>query len=267
MHLPFRHGPRYAIFFVFAVLLIYVCRVSLLDLYENAAFAIAPSAERAAAYGEAHFNARHPAFYNIDRAEYFYTQAARLDESYPYVYHQLARVAFLHGNFNTAMFFINMQIRLHGDTEANSYYVRGLIEGYMGRYADAVTDYEQFLRFDPHDWAAINDYAWVLLKAERAADAARVTTDALKSFPDNPWLLNTNAIALYETGSLVAARKSAVAAFSASAMLTESEWLIAYPGNNPDVAQEGVATLRQSVADNVHTIEHAITAGVVPSVQ
>ncbi|KKW45831.1 hypothetical protein A3C21_02925 [Candidatus Kaiserbacteria bacterium RIFCSPHIGHO2_02_FULL_59_21] len=66
-------------------------------LYERAALALAPSSERASAYGERHFDAERPAFYDIARAEYFYEKAVELDDQYPYAHHQLARISFLRG--------------------------------------------------------------------------------------------------------------------------------------------------------------------------
>src|SRR5580704_10334867 len=63
-----------------------------LDSYENAAYAIAPSPERAFAYGERHFNGEDPADYDINRASYFFNLAAAQDPSYPYLYHDIARI-------------------------------------------------------------------------------------------------------------------------------------------------------------------------------
>jgi len=233
------------------------------NIYEDVAFFIAPSAGRAFADGERHFDAQEPGQYDIAQAEYFFQKAARLDPSFPYVHHELARIYFLRGDFGGAMTQIDVQIAEHGTSTPNSYYVRGLIEGYMGDYADSAKDYEKFLRFDPHDWAAINDYSWVLLKAGRAKDAAAATAEGLNYFPDNPWLLNTSAIALYESGHAKEARARAQAAVAAGAQLTEREWLHAYPGNDPKIAAEGIAALRQAAADNVHRIDTALAGSAV----
>lgn len=247
---------------VIVVLIGFVFMRPLADFFEDIAFLLAPSGARAAAFGDMHFGAS-AAIYDIDRAEYFYQKAAALDPQYPYVYHQLARIEFLKGNFNTAVFYINKQIELHGDTAPSSYYVKGLIEGYMGRYADAAKDYEHYLSLVPPNWAGMNDYAWVLLKAGRAADAVPETQRGLVLFPDNAWLLNTSAIGLFETGKLKEALAHAKAAVEASGKITESQWLTAYPGNDPKVAQEGIATLRKSSEDNMHMIEAALASSPV----
>src|SRR3989344_4920942 len=105
------------------------------DRYEDVAYATAPSAGRAFEYGERHFNAGDSGVYDIDRAEYFFLEAALQNPGLPYVYHELARVYFLKGDFPKALGFINAQVALHGDEFPNTYYVRALIEGYKGEYA------------------------------------------------------------------------------------------------------------------------------------
>lgn len=176
-------------------------RVFAVDQYESVAFAVDPTAARAFAYGEVHFDATDdPTYYDLDRAQMFFEKAAAIDPTYPYLYHELARVAFLQGNLPLALARINFQISMHGNSEPNSYYVRGLIEGYMGDYSDAANDYAHFLQFDPTDWAAMNDDAWVLLKAQRYQAALSITTRGLAFQPDNPWLLNSYATALYQLG-------------------------------------------------------------------
>ena len=91
----------------------------------------------------------------MNRAEIFFQRAVQLDPHLPYVFHQLGRIAFLEGDFNLALSYINTQIDLEGSTTPNSYYMRGLIEGYMGDYTDAETDYVHYLKYDPIDWAAV----------------------------------------------------------------------------------------------------------------
>ena len=261
-----RHARLWAVFAGLVFLLILgVWSPGLQKQYENMLFAMMPTASRAAEYGTKHFDAQQYRSYDIQVAEHFYKEAAALDPQYPYVYHQLARIAFLRGEFDDALALINKQISLHGDTAPKSYYIRALIEGYGGDYAAAAKDYEHYLTFAPVSWAAHNDYAWVLLKANRPQDAVKVTTDGLVYFPNNPWLLNTNATALYETGDLAGARTAAEAAVRAAETLTEKEWLTAYPGNDPHIAQAGIAAFKKATLDNMHTIELALASGAVQS--
>ena len=229
--------------------------------YEFAAFAMDPNASRAVAYGDRHFNTH--ILYDVDRAEMYYTKALALDPDHAYAYHQLARISFLRGDFFAAFAFINTQIRMHGDAVPNSYYIRGLIEGYMGSYAKAAEDYEHYLAFDPDNWAAINDYAWVLIQAERYNKAARTAARGLKRFPDNPWLLNTHAIAHYELGHYATALASARKAALQVEQVSTQQWLTAYPGNDPRIAVLGISTFKEAVIANVHTIETALASDTI----
>lgn len=225
--------------------------------------AIKPSAAKALALGQDHFSSHNPRMYDIEKASVFFEEAYRRDANLPEVNHELARMAFLRSDFETAMKYIDRELELYGETSPSSYYVRGLIEGYYGFYDAAVRDYTRYLEHDPNNWAGVNDLAWVLLKAHRALEAAHVTGEALNQFPDNAWLLNSNATALFEIGemkqALIKARASVVAAES----VTAKEWLVAYPGNDPKIAEAGVQALRKSAINNVQTIEKAIAEAEV----
>lgn len=233
--------------------------------WEDTMYALTPSAARAFAYGERHFNARNASAYDIERAEYFFGKAADIDPTYPYLYHELARIAFLKGEFEPAMALINMQIAQMGDRAPNSYYIRALIEGYKGEYAASAKDYEYFLKFQPTNWAANNDYAWVLLKAGRAQEAKLATARALEWFPDNPWLLNTYATALFEMHEYAGALDAAKMASVAVAALSEAEWLQAYPGNDPRIANKGITAFKKAVQDNMHSITLALPSSTLQS--
>lgn len=232
-------------------------------LYERANLALRPSAARAFTYGEKHFSAVDTRMYDIDRAAFFFEKAANLDPTTPYVFHELARVAFLRGDYDGALVKINIQISRFGDSAPNSFYIRGLIEGFAGKYEDSIRDYQHFLSFEKNNWAAVNDYAWVLLKAGRAIEAARVTGQALNEYPNNPWLLNSNAIALYEMGNDQQALIKARAAQAAVQHIEHKDWLLAYPGNDPRAATMGIAALRSSIDQNVHTIEADMNASAI----
>lgn len=250
---------------VFGLLVFSTNKNFFVDKYEIAALRLNPSAERAFQYGERHFNAKNRGEYSIERAEYFFGKAADIDATTPYLYHELARIAFLKGDFEVAMALIDTQIQLMGDTAPNSYYIRALIEGYKGEYVASAKDYEHFLQFQPTNWAATNDYAWVLLKVGRAKEAAEATARALEWFPENPWLLNSHATALYEMHDYAGAINSAQKASIAAAKLSDTEWLQAYPGNDPRIASEGIAAFKKAVQDNIHSITLALASNAVES--
>lgn len=225
---------------------------------------IRPSGARAYAYGDEHFNADDPSTYDINSAEYFFSIAAKLDPGLPYVFHELARIEFLKGDFNGALAYINIQILDQGDKTPTSYYMRGLIEGYMGDYTDSEQDYAQYLKYDPIDWAAVNDYSWVLLKDGKPMTADMAIEAVVSYFPNNPWLLNSDAIALSEMGDATSARSRIDAASQSVAQLTASQWARAYPGNDPNIAEQGLASFKNAIADNMHIIDSGKS---IPAVQ
>lgn len=245
--------------FLFVVLLRF--SIPLEYWYEDYTYAHHPSAELAFAYGERHFQALNSAQYDLFRAQRFFYLAAQSNPHIPYLYHELARTSFLMGDFTKAMAQIDLQIENEGDATPNSYYVRGLIEGYMGNYDASIADYKYFLKFDSQDWAAINDYSWVLLKAGRPQDAVVATAQGLALHPNNPWLLNTSAIALYQTGNVSLAREHVTAASQLVQHISTVDWLMSYPGNDPAVAQAGIDSFKQAVATNV-TIIMAATSTI-----
>src|SRR4051812_5381722 len=80
------------------------------DSYEDLSFKVAPSAAKAFYFGERHFNGQDWVNYDIDRAQYFFTEAEKKDSSLPYVHHELARIYFLRGDLSTALKQISVQI-------------------------------------------------------------------------------------------------------------------------------------------------------------
>lgn len=232
-------------------------------LVEDASFLLDPSASRALKIGESHLDAKDPRDYDFARAEHFLRIAYSMDHELPLVNLDMARVAFLKGDFVDAMRSINAQILLTGDEQPNAYYIRGLIEGYMGNYDGSIRDYSHYVSLDPHNWAAVNDLAWALLKAGRSIEAASITGRALNEAPDNPWLLNTNAIALYEMGDTRQAAAKSLAAIKAAEKLSVHEWLVAYPGNDPRIAAQGILSLQRSALENMHMIGEASSSARV----
>jgi tetratricopeptide (TPR) repeat protein len=201
-----------------------------------------------------HFDPAQPELHDAAVAEYFFTQAVRLDPSYSLAYQQLARLHFLRSDFSGALTEINEAIHLQGDEYPSAFYIRGLIEGFTGDYANAANDYQHFLRLQPKSWAGSNDYAWVLMKAYRYSDAVKALETGLANYPDNAWLLNSYAIALYESGHKDAAKDVALRAKTAVQKLTPTDWSFANPGNDPAIASEGIQTFKTATLANLDII-------------
>ncbi len=213
-----------------------------------------PEAERAYSYGERHFDGRYPRAYNIRVAHYYFSEALKLNPDMPLVKHQLARVAFLENKLYLALELINQEIRDNPSPSPSSYYIRGLILGYLEEFDSAAESYRVYVDSAPPNWAGFTDYAWVLSMAGRYEDTLDITSRGLMYFPENPWLLNTRASALAELGRYEEALDAVSRAKEYATAITEEAWSTYYPGNDPRIAQTGIKTFRDSIDSNFHMI-------------
>lgn len=186
----------------------------------------------------------------------FFETAVRIDPSYPQVHQQLARVHFLNGEYELALREINAELAAYPDAaDSSTYYIRGLIEGYLKQYDAAVSDYRRSVALNPGGWEGRVDLAWVLIKTEQYDEARTVAQDGLTIDPHNPWLQSVLATALFEQGDAEGALAMARKAKLGFDAITPEQWLEAYPGNSPYAADVGIATLREAAAKNVKKIE------------
>lgn len=218
---------------------------------------VAPTDERFFNYGVRHFDARIAGQYDVKRAYSLFTQLRARNAGFPYVHHELSRLEFLAGRFDSALAYINEEIIRHGEDEPNTYYMRALIRGYMKDYAGAAADYETYFKMTPANWAGINDYSWILLEAGHPDGAYEALEWGLKEWPGNAWLLANQATALYELERYEEAKKVAIEAKVAVEALTVAEWLNAYPGNDPLVAQDGLRQFKDATETNLAKILEA----------
>ena len=93
----------------------------------------------------------------------------------------------------------------------------------------------------------------MVVKEEKPEEGVHVTVGGLGEFPDNPWLLNTNAVALFELGFTEAAHAQAYRALLMSVSVTPEQWLIAYPGNDPAIAVQGITAFQSAIIANIHS--------------
>ena len=64
--------------------------------------------------GNYYFNRRSEGAYDLEKAEIYFYRALEINPEIPRVWHQLARIDFLKGNFSGALEKINKQIDVHG---------------------------------------------------------------------------------------------------------------------------------------------------------
>lgn len=224
------------------------------------AFNVTNSAKQAMACGNYHFGVYGLGAYDIHKAEYYFSKAAEIDPTTPDLWHQYARVAFLEGDFATALERINRQFAERGDELMASYYIRGLIHGYSRQYEKAEQDFKKFLTWNPDNWAANNDLAWVYFAQGKYAEAQKQSWDILARDLTNPWLLTMHAMASYNLGDSKTARAELAAARDEAARLTDAEWIRAYPGNDPDVASLGIKEFRATIERNLELVNSDASA-------
>lgn len=220
--------------------------------FEEIALILDRSPDKAFEYGQYHFNSAHSSAYDLRRAEELFTRVYMRDENYPLVRHELSRISFLKGDLDRAVYLATQELELNPNPSPSTYYIRALTYGYLRRYTDAANDYEKYFSLVPANWGSINDYAWVLLKVGYAEAALEALEWGLGQWPKNAWLLHNKVIALYELGRYKDAVETGELALKAVETVTEEEWLLAYPGNDPRVAHEGLTTFRNAVLENVH---------------
>lgn len=205
--------------------------------------------------GNHYFNVDGKGRYDLKKAEEYFYAALNFNPNITDAWHQLARIDFLRGDFDEALQKINTQIELHGKELMPSYYIRGLILGYMGRYEESEQDFLTFLEWDPTNWATHNDLAWVYFSQGRFEDAAKIAKKGLEYNPGNPWLLNMYGVSLMNLGNNEDAREMLERAYMEAQLLTESVWHWAYPGNDPMSAARGVREFQEVVGKNLNLVE------------
>ncbi|MBY0473377.1 tetratricopeptide repeat protein [Patescibacteria group bacterium] len=212
----------------------------------------APIALGTVRVGDQFFGGRLP--YSLGIADIFYQTAISIDPNVPDAWHQRARISFLQGDFETALARINTQLELHGDSLMASYYIRGLIYGYDKKYLPAEKDFTHFLEWSPTNWAAANDLAWIYFAEGKFKEAADRTAKTLLTSPDNPWVLTSHAMSVYNLGDSKTALQDLLHAKEEVEKLTRAQWSRAYPGNDPAVASEGLAEFKKTIEKNIELV-------------
>ncbi|MDP3779485.1 MAG: tetratricopeptide repeat protein, partial [bacterium] len=216
------------------------------------ALALNPDARFAKAIGDYYFNQGGNGDYKPETAKVYYQKALSWDPMAPDAWHQMSRIDFVKGDMRAAYDDIDKQIALHGDSLPNSYYMRGLIEGYIGNLDGAQKDFQRALEVgDSRHWATHNDLAWIYFLKGDFASAERIAAQGLSMNPGNPWLLNSLGTALLNEGKGEEAKKILAEAQTATDKLTVEDWRRAYPGNDPKDAPTKMKAMQDLVAYNL----------------
>ena len=201
--------------------------------------------------GNYYFNAYGDGVYDLAKAQKYFYVALDIDPEVPDAWHQLARIDFLNGDFEDALQKINTQIAVHGDTFMASYYIRGLIYGYMKLYDEAEKDFLTFLTWDTRNWAAYNDLAWVYFSRGNYERSLWAAKQGYAVDPDNALVLNMYGLSLMNLGRGEEAIPFLEKALAEAKKLSEADWHKAYPGNDPSVAKTGLEEVVKSITYNL----------------
>ena len=205
-------------------------------------------ADLAAAEGDYYFGG---GAYDLARATAAYTQAMRLNPTISWAPYQLARIAFVEGDFEKALARINEERVLHPDN-IRALYIRGLIDISRKDLPAAEADFKAFVASGQSTWGGYNDLSFVLAKEGKFEEAKKVVLEVMQKLPGahtNPWLLNSLGITYLNLGEYTEAQSVFAQALPLAQKVTPEEWHRAYSGNDPASNIESIQTF-------IHAVEH-----------
>lgn len=197
--------------------------------------------------------------YDIVKARYYYEQAILANpRAYDSAWYQLARIDFLEGRFNNAIYKFEKQLEYFKDVLPQAHYMLGLTYAYRAKEGGGVEDwdaaakeFEQFLRYKPYSPWARTDLSWIYFAQGKYEEMLPVLEKGLEYTPDSPWLHNMYGLALMNTGDREGAREHFEQASISAAELSIEEWGLAYPGNDPSMWEVGLASFRAAIEENL----------------
>jgi len=95
------------------------------------------------------------------------------------------------------------------------------------------------------------DLCWVYINNGKYQEAVDTTTEGLKSNPDQVWLLSNEGLALYKLKNFEEAKGVLEKDKESAKKITPEDWKVAYPGNDPAGAEEGVRDVKAAISYNL----------------
>jgi tetratricopeptide (TPR) repeat protein len=177
------------------------------------------------------------------------------NKAYPFSNYQLARIYFIKGNLNASLYYANKELELYPD-HCRTYYIRGLTYGYMNDLDRAIDDFKIFnTSCVTNSWAGHNDLAWFYFRKGDIQNMSNIIEPMVTRYPTNPWVQNTYGIALLNLKKYKEAENAFVQALTYADLMTERSWGTAYPGNNPDIYNQGLEAMRKTIQQNLTLTE------------
>jgi tetratricopeptide (TPR) repeat protein len=195
--------------------------------------------------------------YNIEKAEANFRWALRWGNPHnDPIHYQLGRIAFIRGNLQEAINQFDQQLTADPDFP-KTYYMRGLTYGYLHDTERAAADFKTYIERVPESWAAHNDLVWVYFRAGEFFLAEEYARKGLDIAPQNAWLSNALGGILVSQERYEEAEPYLRTAEEQFLAMGKEGWGRAYPGNDPQVYEEGFAGTLASVEHNLKKITEA----------
>lgn len=189
--------------------------------------------------------------YNVTLAKFFFERSAYpfLGNPEPSAHYQLSRTYFIQGYLIDAALEAEKQLEFYPN-HIRTYYVLGLIYGYLNDEERAINMFSRYIENDTTSWAARNDKAWLQFRIGDI-DGALETIEPVAHDIKNPWVQNTYGALLMNKKRYKEAERAFLYAKNAANAMTEKDWGVAYPGNDPRVYGTGLSAMRTSIEDNL----------------
>lgn len=199
-----------------------------------------------------------PVLYNVRLAQLFFEHSSYPPFGKPasFAHYQLSRTYFIQGNLLEARIEAEKELELYPDNK-RTYYILGLTYGYIGQEEKAIKAFEKFLEWKPDSWAARNDRAWLQFRVGDI-DGALATLEPVATWRKIPWTQNTYGVLLMNKGRYIEAKEAFLNAKRDADNMTEAQWGIAYPGNDPRMYSAGLAAMRASIEENLKLIDEKL---------
>jgi tetratricopeptide (TPR) repeat protein len=197
--------------------------------------------------------------YDLAIAQAYFEKAIQEDpKSEPLLWYQSGRIDFLEGDFDQALKKFQMQLELFGDAVPSVHYMIGLTYGYKARQTGSSADWQKaeegfekaIEHFGKAPWPYV-DLAWLYFSQGKFAEMKPLLEKSFLVESNNPWLLNMYGLALLNTGDKELAHEYFLFAQDEAALLTVEDWAKSYPGNNPELWDDGLLEFQTLIAKNV----------------
>jgi tetratricopeptide (TPR) repeat protein len=189
-------------------------------------------------------------FYSTTLAEYAYAWAGFRQYPIQLLSYQRGRIAFIEGRFDTAIWFFEKELEYFSNTD-QAYYMLGLTYGYTHREFKGIEAFTTFIERHPDNWPSRNDLAWLYFRVGALEEAYRTILPAAQLYGGTPWVENTYGVMLLNKGMKKEAHDAFQRGLATLNLMTNEDWGIAYPGNDPRVYEQGLEQMKQSFLENI----------------